>query len=249
MSYKIIQKPSPNQSDRRGWKPDMIVSHITEGNYAGAVSWLCNPVSQASSHFVVSQKGEITQLVPLEMMAWVNGTKTSQSASNYYGKSKSRLVRDRKTNANYYSIGIEHEGFSYKTGGKLTPEQFKATVWLHKYIMKEVKRIYGIDIPIDKEHLLGHNIIDPIRKPNCPGSKFQWDELIKELRNDKVEELIDMTLAKWQEEMGKDALDSLNKKKDTFGQPIVNAPQDWKKTLGDDVPQWLFWSIINRIAK
>ena len=136
MTYKIVQKSSPNKSDRRGYKPDMIVSHITEGNYAGAVSWLCNPKSQASSHFVISQKGDITQLVPLEMMAWINGTKTDPSASNYYGKSKSKLVRDRKTNANYYSVGIEHEGFSHKTGGRLTPEQFKATVWLHKYIIK-----------------------------------------------------------------------------------------------------------------
>ena len=58
-----------------------------------------------------------------------------------------------------------------------------------------------------------------------------------------------MTLQKWQEEMGKKALDSLNKKKDNFGNPIVNSPEDWKKTLGDNVPQWLFWSIIDRISK
>ena len=89
----------------------------------------------------------------------------------------------------------------------------------------------------------------------CPHRTLDmgWQRFLKmvqtELDKLKVEELIDVALAKWQEEMGKDALDSLNKKKDTFGQPIVNAPQDWKKTLGDDVPQWLFWSIVDRITK
>ena len=70
-----------------------------------------------------------------------------------------------------------------------------------------------------------------------------------ELDNLKGEEMITVALQKWQEEMGKKALDSLNKKKDNFGNPIVNSPEDWKKTLGDNVPQWLFWSIIDRISK
>lgn len=62
MSYNIVQKTTPNKSDRKGWKPDMIISHITEGSYNGAVSWLMNPKSKASSHFVVSKTGHITQL-------------------------------------------------------------------------------------------------------------------------------------------------------------------------------------------
>lgn len=186
MEYKIIQKSSPNKRSRNNWKPDMIVSHITEGNYAGAVSWLCNPQSQASSHFVVSKRGEITQLVPITESAWVNGTSTDISKNNHYSKSSLKLVRDRKTNANYYTIGIEHEGFSSQGGGKLTPEQFKATVWLHKHIIAEVKRIYGIDIPIDREHIVGHYQVDPIRKPNCPGKNFQWDDLIKELKGGNI---------------------------------------------------------------
>ena len=41
----ITKKNSPNKyNGRNGWKPDMIVCHITEGSYNGAVSWLCNPV-------------------------------------------------------------------------------------------------------------------------------------------------------------------------------------------------------------
>lgn len=184
--FKIIKKSSPNKMSRNGWKPDMIVSHITEGSYAGAVSWLCNPKSGASAHFVVSKKGEITQLVDIREAAWCNGTSTDPKKNNHYSKSSLKIVRDRKTNANYYTISIEHEGFYNQGKGKLTPEQLEATIWLHKYIIDEVKKIYGIDIPIDREHIVGHYQIDPIRKPNCPGSAFQFDKIIQALREDVI---------------------------------------------------------------
>lgn len=237
--YKIVQKSTPNKFDRKGWKPDMIVSHITEGSYAGAVSWLMNPISKASSHFVVSQKGEITQLVDLKEAAWINGTSTDSKNNIFYGKSTLDLVRNRKTNANYYTIGIEHEGFYAKANGKLTEEQFKATVWLHKHIRAEVKRIYGIDIPVDREHIIGHYQITPISKPNCPGQSFQWDALIKALRED----VVNMLIEKWQAEMGLNALDSL------FDKKIVDSPDKWKQSLGENVPQWLFWAIVDRITE
>lgn len=242
--FKIIQKQSPNKMSRKGWKPDMIVSHITEGNYAGAVSWLCNPKSGASAHFVVSKKGEITQLVDIREAAWINGTSVDASKNNHYSKSTLQLVRDRKTNANYYTIGIEHEGFSSQGQGKLTDIQLEATIWLHKHIIKEVKAIYGIDIKLDREHIVGHYQIDPIRKPNCPGKNFQWDNIIQALRED----VIIMALEKWQEEMGTKSLDSLSKKKDGNGNLIVNSPEGWKKKLDENIPAWLFWSIIDRIT-
>lgn len=178
----IIKKNSPNQNNgRNGWKPDMIVCHITEGNYDGAVSWLCNKASQASSHFVVSRKGEVTQLVNIKDMAWVNGTSTNVSDNRYYGKSSLKSVRDRKTNANYYTVGIETEGYSSKTNGALTDIQKQTVINLIKHIQIEVKRTYNIDIPADRQHIVGHYEITPITKPNCPGKQFPFDEIIKQL--------------------------------------------------------------------
>jgi len=47
------------------------VWHETAGNYAGAVSWLCNPQADASAHLVVREDGkEATQLVHLSEKAW-----------------------------------------------------------------------------------------------------------------------------------------------------------------------------------
>jgi N-acetyl-anhydromuramyl-L-alanine amidase AmpD len=180
--YKIKKIYTPNQMDRKDWIPDIIVSHITEGGYLGAIDWLTHKISQASSHFVVSQKGEITQLVDIREAAWINGTRTDPSEKNYYGNSSLKIVRDRKTNANYYSIGIEHEGYYHKAKGKLTYEQLEATIWLHHYIVKEVKRIYGTDIILDREHIAGHCQVDPLRKPNCPGEAFQFEEVLEKLK-------------------------------------------------------------------
>ena len=67
----LIQKPTPNQSSRRGTRPTLIVWHETAGNYNGAVSWLCNPQADASAHLVVREDGlEATQLVHISEKAW-----------------------------------------------------------------------------------------------------------------------------------------------------------------------------------
>lgn len=67
----LVQRRTPNQSTRHGATVDLLVWHETAGAYAGSVSWLCNPASQASAHLVVREDGgEVTQLVPLGVKAW-----------------------------------------------------------------------------------------------------------------------------------------------------------------------------------
>lgn len=168
---------SPNYMSRKGWTPDMIVLHVTEGYYEGAKSWLCNPDSGTSSHFVTARDGRYEQLVDLDKAAWCNGTSTDPNKKYYYNRSTNALVRERKTNANYYSISIENEGFSYKDGyGELSEPQYQTVL----KICKELIAKYNI--PVDREHIVGHYEIAPKEKPNCPGSKFQWDRLMSDLK-------------------------------------------------------------------
>ena len=70
---------------------DRVVVHVTEGSFWGSVSWLRNPRAHASSHYVVSRRGKIVQLVHLSDIAWHAG---------HWG-------------TNEQSIGVEHEGFTY----------------------------------------------------------------------------------------------------------------------------------------
>src|SRR5215467_7652908 len=66
---------------------DMIIIHDTEGSVASAVSIFQDPAMQASAHYVVSNTGQIDQMVQEKDIAW--------HAGNW----------DYNTRA----IGIEHE--------------------------------------------------------------------------------------------------------------------------------------------
>ena len=51
-----------------------------------------------------------------------------------------------------------------------------------KEIINYVKIKYDYDIPIDREHIIGHNEINPIVRKKCPGYKFTFDKIINELK-------------------------------------------------------------------
>lgn len=91
--FKTVSLPplyvhlSPNRSSRQGYPPRGIVVHETEGSFAGAVSWLCNPAADASAHIVLSEDGsKACQLVPWSEKAW------------------------HAVNANRYTLGLELAG-------------------------------------------------------------------------------------------------------------------------------------------
>jgi len=178
LGLTFAKRDSPNKGSRGSWKPDVIVCHITEGAYAGAVSWLCNKKAQASCHFVVSKKGEISQLVPLNKAAWCQGL-TAANTKN----AKSSIVRKRGVNPNLYCVGIEHEGKWSDCHGCLPDAQKKATGKLIKYIALKLKEDYGVNFVFDREHIIGHFEVDPKRKPHCPGENFPWSEVINIAKN------------------------------------------------------------------
>ncbi|MCL2363596.1 MAG: N-acetylmuramoyl-L-alanine amidase [Defluviitaleaceae bacterium] len=178
----IERRMSPNfNQGRRGHVPDMIVCHITEGAFAGAVNWLANPASGVSAHFVVARDGRITQMVEIADMAWANGTAAATSSNLWNGHATLPVVRTRNINANLYTISIEHEGRFAETKGALAPQQLDATVWLIGHIREEVRRLFGTDIPITRQNIVGHHEITPRTRPNCPGAQFPFDEIIARL--------------------------------------------------------------------
>jgi N-acetylmuramoyl-L-alanine amidase len=164
---KIKQYKSPNYGERGTVAPDVIVLHTSEGFFQSGIDWLCRPETQASTHFFVSKKGEIAQLVDIKKAAWGNGTSSDPASNKYNGKAINPLVKVRPANANRYTVSIENEGIYKKDGGKLTPEQFKANVELIRYIRAEVKKIYGKEVPISEKNITTHCRITPATKPTC----------------------------------------------------------------------------------
>ena len=104
---------SPNYSSRSGSSISHVAIHTTQGSYAGAISWLANPASSASAHYVIrSSDGQVTQMVRDANKAW------------------------HARSANPYSIGIEHEGY-VSSSSWYTNAQYTASASLTKHMCSQ----------------------------------------------------------------------------------------------------------------
>lgn len=141
---------------------DEIVVHVTEGRFWGSVSWLRNERSHASSHYIVSRKGRIVQLVHDSDIAW--------HAGNW--------------KVNVRSIGVEHEGYVDDPAG-FTAKQYRASARLVAYIARRAL------MPIDRRHIIGHsevpNPFDPSQRGGSdahsdPGATWHWAAYMRLVR-------------------------------------------------------------------
>ena len=158
---------SPNFTNGRAGRPIIaIIDHITAGTFPGCLDWLRNPASRVSAHYLVTRSGKIFQMVRDANTAWHAGVIKRPTWKLYDG-----------TNPNRYTIGIEHECIS---GGDLAEPQYQATLALHR------KKKKKYDIPIDRDHIIGHSEIDSVNRAGCPGDKFPWMRLIDDLKGVKT---------------------------------------------------------------
>ena len=86
---------SPNQSDRNDEIRGIVLHHTGPGSFKGIVSWLVNPQSKVSAHYVLGAAAELTQLVNTSKAAW------------HAGKSKATLGGQIRDNLNNCTVGIE----------------------------------------------------------------------------------------------------------------------------------------------
>lgn len=64
MALAINQsRSSPNTSARDGATINLIVLHATVGSFVSSLAWLCNPLSEVSTHYLIAKNGAIYQLV------------------------------------------------------------------------------------------------------------------------------------------------------------------------------------------
>jgi N-acetyl-anhydromuramyl-L-alanine amidase AmpD len=165
---KIEWVGSPNYGvGRGGYAPIAIVDHITQGDYPGCLIWMQNRVSKASAHFIITKAGEILQLVKEENRAHHAGVVNNPTWKLYNGH-----------NPNYYTIGIEHEGWS---GAAMPEAQYQTTLWLHDYLIKKFR------LPIHSDHIIGHFRINADHA-GCPGTGFPWTRLFQDLQDGKIKE-------------------------------------------------------------
>lgn len=146
----MIQLPSPNfEKGRKNNTVIGVVIHIMDGSLSGTDSWFSTSVSQVSTHYGIGVGGEIHQYVNEIDTAWGNGIVNNPSW---------KLIK-KGVNPNLYTISIEHEG---RPDSVWTDAMKKQSALLITDICKRW------NIPIDREHIIGHYEIDLLRKPNCP---------------------------------------------------------------------------------
>lgn len=143
--------PSLNAGPRRaGATPDMVVLHYTAmPSCAEARDRLCDPATEVSAHYLISEAGEVEALVPEELRAWHAG-------AGAWG-----AVRD----VNSRSIGIE-----LANGGAVPfPEPQMAAL---EGLLADVMRRWAIPA----QRVIGHSDMAPGRKGD-PGARFDWRRL------------------------------------------------------------------------
>ena len=148
---KLINKhKSPNYDNRNKSKIKFIVIHYTAlKNCYEAISYLCNPTKKVSSHFLISQQGDIFCLVDESKRAWHAGI----SFWNNY------------SDINSNSIGIELDYSQSNQNNIFSKKMINSLIKLLKYLKKKYK-IKDLDI-------LAHSDIAPLRKKD-PGKYFPW---------------------------------------------------------------------------
>ena len=146
---------SPNFDKRKGSRILFIIIHYTAlPNCSEAISYLCNSKNKVSSHFLISQKGDIYYLVDEAKRAWHAGI----SYWNGY------------QDLNSLSIGIELDFSNNSANNKYSRTMITTLIKL----IKKLKKKYNIQ----NENVLGHSDIAPYRKID-PGPKFPWHILNK----------------------------------------------------------------------
>jgi len=136
----------------------LIIVHDTEGSYASAIQDFQDPTWAASAHYVVSEQGDITQMVAEKDVAW--------HAGNW----------DYNTRA----IGIEHEGYAWSCNC-YTDAEYDASARLAASICSR----WGV--PINNQNVIGHDQVPDPNNPGLfggtdhhtdPGPYWDWTDYL-----------------------------------------------------------------------
>ncbi|MFS4437316.1 N-acetylmuramoyl-L-alanine amidase [Paracoccaceae bacterium GXU_MW_L88] len=149
---------SPSHGERRdGGFPQLIVLHYTAMESArAAFDRLCNPAVEVSAHYLISEVGEVQQLVAEDRRAWHAG-------AGQWGEI---------TDVNSHSIGIELA--LHVTDDRAPPFPAKQMDALESLLRGLMARY-----SLGPHRVIGHSDLAPGRK-NDPGRAFDWRRLARQ---------------------------------------------------------------------
>ena len=165
-----IWRPSPNYNARpAGTDVSMVVIHTCEGSYSSCWSWLTNPSSSVSAHYVVNESGsEISQLVLESNRGWHVGASYDCSLNG------SVMCGLNGSSVNNFSVGIEHGGSASQSS--FPAGQIDASAKLSCDITQ------GQGIIRDSYHIVAHGRLQPATRTD-PGPNWPWSTYISKIKS------------------------------------------------------------------
>ncbi len=158
-----VWRASPNFNQRPADQTGtlhMVIIHTCESDYASCWSWLVNPASEASAHYVVDEEGgEISQLVREPDRAWHIAALYDCALNRRHDCGLNGVQ------SNDFTVGIEHAGFASQAGFPASQIEASAT------LVCDVTRDRGI--PRDWQHIVGHGQLQPANRTD-PGPNWPW---------------------------------------------------------------------------
>ena len=198
----LIQRVSPNFTRGRGGLiPDALVMHTTGNTTQSGTNTVLNGNSGVSYHFIITgadfaghgivpslKDGDVIQFVDIADTAWHSGITAIVRNSGVFRNKAHQVVQKRPQSPNSYTIGIGFGDMNRNNWG-LTQAQIASAVSLILHIQSEVMQRFNYSIPLTREHIIGHNQVDPVNRPNCPGPRFPFDEIIENLLREEHENM------------------------------------------------------------
>lgn len=154
MPSKIIINHSENYRERSG-KIRYIIIHCSKFSVEKQIEILDE--YKLSTHYIISQNGEITENCPPERVAYHSG--------------ESKWLQSEEKSLNEYSIGIELEAHNL---GQIAEDYSRKQLMALNRLLKKLSKEYHIR----PENILGHSDIAPTRKID-PGCGFPWYKFYK----------------------------------------------------------------------
>jgi len=152
-----IDTRSPNHGPRRhNGPPDMVVLHHTAMlSCTAAVARLCDPATEVSAHYVISETGQVHHLVAEDRRAWHAGAGAWGSVYD----------------VNSHSIGIELANAGPLDGDPPFPEPQMAAL---ENLLGDILSRRAIP----PARVIAHSDMAPARKFD-PGAAFDWQRLAR----------------------------------------------------------------------
>jgi N-acetylmuramoyl-L-alanine amidase len=236
LDKNIYSRPGSKMKGKRGvcihWVANPLSTATGNRNYFNNLKNQGPEVHKkryASSHEIIGLDGEVVVCVPKDEVAFHAGAKSYRA--------KVHELLSGSPNRYLYGIEVCHPDWY----GKFSPVTYKTVIQRVAHLLIE----FGL--APSKDTLWRHY---DVTGKDCPRYYVKnpkaWDQLINDITyeyNQKMEVEQVSELIDWQKEMGEKSIEYLEK------EGLLNNPEKWSQTLGENVPQWLFWSLLERMDR